>query len=177
MTSNKTASDWEREIVQVTVTIGQRFPELTKYLDEMPKQMEATGAKAISNEIYKDYHDSLVLILEDYAKTHTGKKLTKRAESILLPGYPHYSPSEDIYNQAKELKDVNPENLSKTKAPNEKPGTRNEKGFREAMSGSDLDIPGAELDDAQEKLGSEDEENNHYSLGGDAHNDLEENKG
>jgi hypothetical protein len=29
-----------------------------------------------------------------------------------------------------------------------------------------LDIPGAELDDAQENLGSEDEENNHYSIGG-----------
>jgi hypothetical protein len=32
---------------------------------------------------------------------------------------------------------------------------------------SDLDIPGAELDDANEELGSEDEENNYYSLGGD----------
>lgn len=38
---------------------------------------------------------------------------------------------------------------------------------------SELDIPGRKQDDAQEKLGSEDEENNHYSLGGDAHNDLE----
>lgn len=32
------------------------------------------------------------------------------------------------------------------------------------FSGDDLDVPGAELDDAQEKLGSEDEENNSYSL-------------
>jgi hypothetical protein len=33
----------------------------------------------------------------------------------------------------------------------------------------DLDIPGAELDDQNESLGSEDEENNFYSLGGDRH--------
>ena len=32
------------------------------------------------------------------------------------------------------------------------------------MSGSDLDVPGAEDDDANEKIGEEDEENNAYSL-------------
>jgi hypothetical protein len=42
------------------------------------------------------------------------------------------------------------------------------------FSGDDLDIPGAELDDDMEEIGSEDEENNSYSLGGDNHNDLEE---
>lgn len=40
--------------------------------------------------------------------------------------------------------------------------------------GGDLDIPGAELDDELEAIGSEDEENNYYSLGGDNHIDLEE---
>jgi hypothetical protein len=38
----------------------------------------------------------------------------------------------------------------------------------------DLDIPGAELDDKEEGIGEEDEENNYYSLGGDRHDDLEE---
>ena len=33
------------------------------------------------------------------------------------------------------------------------------------MGGGDLDVPGAELDNADEKIGSEDEENNSYSLG------------
>ncbi len=42
------------------------------------------------------------------------------------------------------------------------------------MAGDDLDIPGAELDDANEILGDEDEENNNYSIGGDRHDDLEE---
>jgi hypothetical protein len=43
--------------------------------------------------------------------------------------------------------------------------------------GEDLDVPGAELDDADEVIGEEDEENNYYSLGGDDHDDLEEDKG
>jgi hypothetical protein len=42
------------------------------------------------------------------------------------------------------------------------------------FSGNDLDVPGAELDDQSEKIGSEDEENNPYSIGGDAHDKLEE---
>ena len=31
------------------------------------------------------------------------------------------------------------------------------------FSGDDLDVPGSELDDEQERIGSEDEENNSYS--------------
>jgi len=38
-------------------------------------------------------------------------------------------------------------------------------------------VPGSELDDEQEAIGNEDEENNYYSLGGDNHNDLEEDQG
>jgi hypothetical protein len=44
------------------------------------------------------------------------------------------------------------------------------------FEGRDLDVPGSELDDKQEDIGSEDEENNPYSLGGDRHEDLEEDK-
>lgn len=46
-----------------------------------------------------------------------------------------------------------------------------------AVTGDDLDVPGTEDDDANEEIGEEDEENNYYSLGGDAHDDLEEDKG
>ncbi len=45
-----------------------------------------------------------------------------------------------------------------------------------AVTGDDLDVPGAEDDDANEDIGEEDEENNYYSLGGDAHENLEEDK-
>jgi hypothetical protein len=42
------------------------------------------------------------------------------------------------------------------------------------FTGEDLDVPGSELDDDQEEKGTEDEENNLYSLGGDEKNNLEE---
>jgi hypothetical protein len=106
-------------------------------------------------------------------------KKAKEEENIDLPGYPIYPASEDIYNNDKEEKDLDPEDISKKKEPVEKdhPGKLNEKNFSRDMSGNDLDIPGSELDEAEENMGSEDEENNFYSLGGDDHNDLEEDNG
>lgn len=89
-------------------------------------------------------------------------------KKIILPGYPTYPDSEDIYNQAKEEKEIDPEDVSKIKE-NEEMGVNNQKDFGDDFSGSDLDVPGSELDDSQEEIGSEDEENNYYSLGGENH--------
>jgi len=93
---------------------------------------------------------------------------------INLPGYLSYDNSEDIYNQAKEEREIDPEQIL-LKKENEAYGSTNEKDFLEDTSGDDLDVPGSELDDNQEKIGSEDEENNYYSLGGDDHDNLDEN--
>lgn len=78
-----------------------------------------------------------------------------------------YPAGEDIYANAKEETEIDPENISELKSLNEDERftSLNEKSFKDDVSGDDLDIPGAELDDAQEDVGSEDEENNGYSLG------------
>src|ERR1035438_9768738 len=91
-------------------------------------------------------------------------------------GYPLYPSGDDIYSKSKEEKDINPEDISEMKSSNEtgKRGKNNEMDFSDDVSGDDLDIPGSESDDQQENIGSEDEENNFYSLGGDDHNDLDE---
>ncbi len=90
-----------------------------------------------------------------------------------FPGYPIYPESEDIYDKAKE-EDLNTEDLTKIKSDKDKVGRRNEKDFYEDVTGEDLDVPGSEADEANGNSGSEDEENNYYSLGGDDHNDLDE---
>ena len=86
-------------------------------------------------------------------KTNPDKKDDKTSESDQMPGYRLYSASEDIYAMDKK------EPLSETESSSLDNG---------------LDVPGAELDDAEEVTGGEDEENNYYSLGGDDHNDLDE---
>lgn len=77
-------------------------------------------------------------------------------------GDPEYSASEDIYNQEEK------ESYNDKELPDQQ--------YRKKKVSLDegLDVPGAELDDADEKIGEEDEENNYYSLGGDDHNDLDE---
>jgi len=94
-----------------------------------------------------------------------------------LPGYPSYPASEDIFKKYQEAKDINPEDTSKPKALNSDDYEIEEIIINTALTGRDLDVPGSELDDAMEDVGSEDEENNYYSLGGDGHSDLDENKG
>lgn len=116
-------------------------------------------------------------------KKHTIKKVGDRSEIINpivekeiqttipfeedkndFPGYPTYPPADDIYNNDKLEVDQNPDATPKVENPRDK-------------TGDDLDVPGAELDDEQENIGSEDEENNYYSIGGDDHEDLDEDKG
>ncbi|WP_291121633.1 MULTISPECIES: hypothetical protein [unclassified Flavobacterium] len=104
---------------------------------------------------------------------------TGNEEKTDFPGYPVYPASEDIYSNYDKEIDINPEDISKKKEVIEIDNISklNEKDFEDDVSGGDLDIPGSELDDEQENIGSEDEENNYYSIGGDDHNDLEEDNG
>ena len=94
-----------------------------------------------------------------------------------LPGYPSYPDNEDIYKTDKEMSDLDPDDPSKTKTPDTAPDEPNDIDSDRIRTGDDLDVPGSELDDELENIGEEDEENNYYSLGGDNHEDLEEDKG
>jgi hypothetical protein len=94
------------------------------------------------------------------------------------PGYPVYPEEDDIYNKLRKESDVNPEDISQKKDFIETSVSGKKKGKNEDgnhLSG-DLDVPGSELDNDLENTGSEDEENNYYSLGGDNHEDLEEDR-
>jgi hypothetical protein len=89
-------------------------------------------------------------------KKYPDKKDNKTPEISQTPGYPVYPASEDIYSKEKE------EPYDETE---------------DSPLDIGLDVPGAELDDANELIGEEDEENNYYSLGGDDHHNLDEPQG
>lgn len=72
----------------------------------------------------------------------------------------NYPASEDIYNQEDKLEDINPEEISTDKTISQ---DNHEWKQNSDKLGNDLDVPGSELDDEQEDIGSEDEENNFYS--------------
>ena len=95
-----------------------------------------------------------------------------------IPDFLNYPPSEDIYRQGKKEEDIDPENPTKLKENlnDNDSGKVNELDFEIINMGSDLDVPGAELDDDAEQVGNEDEENNYYSIRDDNYEDLEGNK-
>jgi hypothetical protein len=171
----KSKASIEQSILKLTTTIQQEYPELTQFITEMPVNISVD--EAVTYKSLEDYHNSLKDILVKYGTTHVEEPSTDNAEAKEYADLQHYPPSEDIYAQFKEEKDLNPEDITKKKAPNEKERGWNEKDFGTLKTGADLDVPGAELDDQQENVGSEDEENNYYSIGGDNHNNLEEDKG
>ncbi|MET3875206.1 hypothetical protein [Chitinophaga sp. OAE865] len=123
-------------------------------------------------------------------KNKTGQegKQPPQKEEDQFPGYPEYPASEDIMNRKNRDKEVDLDinevtgsfrrnselqpDKKKLKENEEQEGT-----WRQDKTGDDLDIPGAELDDESEAIGEEDEENNIYSIGGDRHEDLEEDNG
>jgi hypothetical protein len=89
-------------------------------------------------------------------KKGDGKYDTPYTENI-------YNEKEDIYKKAKEEKFIDGDDPFNKNVP-----------LNKNAAGDELDIPGAELDDEMENIGEEDEENNYYSLGGDNHENLEE---
>ncbi|WP_369014154.1 hypothetical protein [Flavobacterium anhuiense] len=74
----------------------------------------------------------------------------------------NYDANEDIYNQEERLEDIDPQDISGERIIN---NDNHEWKQNSDKIGNDLDVPGSELDDEQEDLGSEDEENNYYSEG------------
>ena len=66
----KTEKQLNTDILEMTMKIQEQFPELSKYIAEMP----ATIPNAISPEIniktLQDYYDSLAILLKDYAINH-----------------------------------------------------------------------------------------------------------
>ncbi|MFD2907861.1 hypothetical protein ACFSX9_03840 [Flavobacterium ardleyense] len=163
----KTINEIQESITNITAKIQREFPELNKYILEMPQNN--TDTEEVTIKCLTDYYLSLEDIVSEYSKTHSQK--THYADQQIYP------PSEDIYVQFKEETEINPEDITKKKIIDETTGGNTVKMSEEYRLGGDLDVPGSELDDQQESVGSEDEENNYYSLGGDNHNDLEEDNG
>lgn len=83
-------------------------------------------------------------------------------------GDPKYDNKDDIFEKGKKLP-IDPDDIGQME---NKEITFDDNPDLDLDEG--LDVPGADLDDADEFIGEEDEENNYYSLGGDDHDDLEE---
>ena len=75
----------------------------------------------------------------------------------------NYPANEDIYAQDKPITNSDVEKISTNDQLNTQENLTDKNTSKHKQLGDNLDVPGAKLDNAQENIGSEDEENNYYS--------------
>jgi hypothetical protein len=67
----KTETELNENILKITMTIRNEFPELMKFLNEMPVTIPNEVSPEINIKILQDYYDSLVALLRKYAPNHS----------------------------------------------------------------------------------------------------------
>lgn len=62
----KTIDELNDDILKITLKIQAEYPELTKYLTEMPVTIPNVSSPLINVTTLSDYYESLKILLEDY---------------------------------------------------------------------------------------------------------------
>ena len=63
----KTESEWTQDVIGVLDTINTKFPELSKFIEEIPVKPSSKSKRLPSME---EYHDSLKNLLRQYEQFH-----------------------------------------------------------------------------------------------------------
>ena len=64
----KTEAQLNADILKITLMIREHYPELSKYILEMPVTIPNVESPEINAKILKDYYDSLDAIMKKYAQ-------------------------------------------------------------------------------------------------------------
>ncbi|MFV5685010.1 hypothetical protein ACM55I_06155 [Flavobacterium sp. GB2R13] len=67
----ETEKDLNDAILKITLKIRNEYPELLKYLVEMPVTIPNTNSPEINIKILKDYYESLNSLLKEYTPNHS----------------------------------------------------------------------------------------------------------
>jgi hypothetical protein len=62
----KTEKELNTAILDVTMKIKEQFPELSKYILEMPVTIPNMENPEINRKVLQDYYNSLKIVLKDY---------------------------------------------------------------------------------------------------------------
>jgi len=140
----------EKETVEVTIPNVNEIPGQKDFVPAPLGELADTTISSADEEgddIYEENIDHEIMENEDSNVSQTEKDDLRKSAND-MPG--------DDQNLRKAALDSTDDD-----------GTPlNEESFKKNVTGTDLDVPGAQQDDANEKIGEEDEENNEYSIAG-----------
>lgn len=66
-------NEWNEKILKITMKIKDQYPELSKYITEMPETIPDEKDPEIELKNLKQYYDSLNVMLDKYILEHEVK--------------------------------------------------------------------------------------------------------
>jgi hypothetical protein len=69
----KTEKELNDAILEITMKIKEQYPELSKYILEMPVTIPNVETPEMNCKALEDYYNSLAILLKDYIENHTTK--------------------------------------------------------------------------------------------------------
>jgi hypothetical protein len=66
----KTEKELNTAILDITLKIKEQFPELSKYILEMPVTIPNMETPEMDRKVLQDYYESLKIMLKDYNQNH-----------------------------------------------------------------------------------------------------------
>jgi hypothetical protein len=75
----KTEQELSQDILAITDEIKEKFPELLKYLGEMPEKIHQEGGTFINSKILIEYYESLKALLNSYTVTHESSFIPEKS--------------------------------------------------------------------------------------------------
>lgn len=66
----KTEKKINNAILKITMKIREQFPELSKYILEMPVTIPNIENPEMNSKVLQDYYDTLKVLLQDYTVNH-----------------------------------------------------------------------------------------------------------
>lgn len=140
----------EKDTVNVTIPNVNEIPGQEDFVPAPLGELADTTISSADEEgdnIYEENIDEEILESEDSNVSQTEKDDLRKSAN-------------DMPGDDQNLRRAALDNTDDDGAP------LNEESFKKNVTGTDLDVPGAQQDDANEKIGEEDEENNEYSIAG-----------
>ena len=67
----KTEDELSNAILEITMKIREQYPELSKYIQEMPVTIPNVENPKMNLKTLQEYHTSLAVLLKDYIENNT----------------------------------------------------------------------------------------------------------
>ena len=67
----KTEKELDEAILNITLKINSKYPELSKYIAEMPATIPDVKNPEMNVKVLQEYYDSLESMVKKYSENHT----------------------------------------------------------------------------------------------------------